>query len=100
MKIKVGDYFINADQWCMWITEAVTSEETGKQREKRITGYRLNFKDLIRDFADTKVVGSDAESVIEVCELFEQALEDLKALDATMDESLEKLRELNDRINK
>ena len=37
MKIEVGKYLLTADRYCMWISEAVESEN-GKSRYERLTG--------------------------------------------------------------
>lgn len=48
-KIKAGNYTLNIDRYCMWITELKFSEN-GKEREQRVTGYHSNLDDLLKDF--------------------------------------------------
>lgn len=79
MKIEVGKYALNADQFCMWISEKVRSEETGRPRMRRITGYRLNFDKLKEDFVRVRM-GEDKETMTELIETLRQAQEDLKML--------------------
>lgn len=49
-RIKSGDYTLNIDRYCMWISTQKTSEKTGKKREERVTGYYNNLGDLLEDF--------------------------------------------------
>lgn len=79
MKIEVGKYALNADQFCMWISEKVRSEETGRPRMRRITGYRLNFDKLKEDFVRVRM-GEEKETMTELIETLRQTQEDLKML--------------------
>lgn len=49
-KIKSGNYTLNIDRYCMWITTQVVSEKSKKKRNERITGYHMNLGALLEDF--------------------------------------------------
>ena len=79
MKIEVGKYAINSDQWCMWITERVRSEETGRPRMRRITRYRTNFDKLKEDFVRVRM-SEDKETMTELIDALRQTEKDLAML--------------------
>ena len=76
LKIEVGKYAINSDQWCMWISEKVKSEETGRPRMRRITGYRTNFDKLKEDFVKVRM-SEDKETLTELIDVLRQTEKDL-----------------------
>ena len=79
MKIEVGKYAINADQFCMWISEKVRSEETNRPRMRRITGYRTNFDKLKEDFVRVRM-SEDKETMMELIDALRQTEKDLTML--------------------
>jgi len=76
LKIEVGKYAINSDQWIMWISEKVKSEETGRLRMRRITGYRTNFDKLKEDFVKVRM-SDDKETLTELIDVLRQTEKDL-----------------------
>lgn len=66
----------------MWITKKVKSN-TGKHREDRVTGYRLNLDDLMADFVHRKVMGADVETMKDLIAVIKQTLSDAETLKKT-----------------
>ena len=63
----------------MWITERVRSEETGRPRMRRITGYRTNFDKLKEDFVRVRM-SEDKETMMELIDVLRQTQKDLTML--------------------
>ena len=60
----------------MWISEKVKSEETGRLRMRRITGYRTNFDKLKEDFVKVRM-SDDKETLTELIDVLRQTEKDL-----------------------
>lgn len=86
MKIEVGRYTLHSDSLCYWVTEVVetkdrkTKEPTGKFETYRVAGYSTSLTNLLRSFRDTKVGGSDAESLEELIEVLRNVYDDMERL--------------------
>ena len=77
MKIQVGKYTINSDQFCLWITQPKTAKKkdgTEYESEERVAGYSANFQQLLDSFASRKIRGSEARTA-------EQLLKDLAGIE-------------------
>lgn len=98
MKIKVGKYTLYSDALCMWVTEDYVKEKgkhAGEIEERRVAGYSTSFKNLLRSFRDTKVGGSDVESLEELIEVLRGVYEDMTELnDAAVKNGVQKLKEM------
>lgn len=102
MKIKLGKYTLNSDSMCMWIDEEYetinqkTKKPTGKLETRRVAGYSTSLQNLLRSFRDTKVGGSDAESLEELIEVLRSVYEDMEHLyRCGVEEGLQKLKEMS-----
>lgn len=83
MKIKVGKYTLYSDSLCMWITEEyeiTKGKNKGKTDTRRVAGYSTSLKRLLRSFRDTKVGGSDAESLEELLGVLMATYEDMESI--------------------
>lgn len=99
MKIKVGNYTLYADSMCMWVTEDYVKEKgkhAGEIEERRVAGYSTSLKNLLRSFRDTKVGGSDAESLEELIEVLIDVYYDMERLDGVaFNNGLKRLKEMS-----
>ena len=99
MKIKVGKYIIYSDSMSLWINEEYEIEKgkhAGEAKERRVAGYSTSLKNLLRSFRDTKVGGSDAESLEELIEVLRGVYEDMEHLyRCGVEEGLQKLKEMS-----
>lgn len=77
MNIKVGKYILRSDPYCLWIEEEYIQEKNGKTASKRVAGYATSLSNLMRQFAEAKLLGSDAETM-------EQLISDLRDVMADM----------------
>lgn len=77
MKIRVGKYILRSDPYCLWIEEEYIQEKSGKTASKRIAGYASSLSNLMRQFSEAKLCGSDAETI-------EQLISDLRDIMADM----------------
>lgn len=77
MNIKVGKYILRSDPYCLWIEEEYIQEKNGKTASKRVAGYATSLSNLMRQFAEAKLLGSDAETM-------EQLISDLRDVLADM----------------
>lgn len=60
MKIKVDNFYINADsQGNVFITEEVMGAKTGKPTEVRVSGYASTFKSALIDMYRRRCYGAD-----------------------------------------
>ena len=83
MKIEVGNFVINSDQFSMWITEKRVVENgktKGEIKYDRVTGYYSSVEGLLKDFKRRRVWGSDVETI-----------EELRTLIASIDELCQEL---------
>lgn len=76
MNIRVGKYILRSDPYCLWIEEEYT-QQNGKMASKRVAGYATSLSNLMRQFAEAKLYGSDAETM-------EQLISDLRDVMADM----------------
>lgn len=86
----------------MWVTEEVetkdrkTKEPTGKFETRRVAGYSTSLTNLLRSFRDTKVGGSDAESLEELIVVLRAVYEDMEQLyRCGVESGLQKLKEMS-----
>lgn len=86
MKIRAGRYIINSDAYSMWIDEEYESK-TGKTATKRVAGYCNNVEQLLKDFRDKKVNGSDAETMEGFMVTMKNALDEAEELLTAMVEN-------------
>lgn len=86
MRIEIGKYVLYSDRWSMWICEKRetrdkrTKEPTGRIEETRLTGYSTTLTRLLESFRDTKVSGSDAESLDELLTVLRSVYDDMVAI--------------------
>ena len=76
MNIRVGKYILRSDPYCLWIEEEY-QQKNGKMASKRVAGYASNLNNLLRQFSEKKLYGSDAETI-------EQLITDLRGIMADM----------------
>lgn len=79
MKIQVGKYTLRSDQFCMWIDEEHT-RESGEKVTRRVTGYATSFRTLLSSFRQRKVMGVDAESLVELINALSVIMSDMDEL--------------------
>ena len=101
MKIKVGKFTLNSDQWCLWISEEyeVTNEKTGRKnkRERKVAGYSNDYKKLLRSFCEHRHKAAEAETVKELVKALEQTYEDMVSLnDAAVKNDFRMLKKMAD----
>lgn len=70
-KIVAGEYTLNIDHYCMWITEKIISKN-GKERDARVTGYHRNLGNLLKDFIKN-AKSSDCTTMVEVIQKIKEA---------------------------
>ena len=63
-KIKAGNYTINIDRYCTWVTERKVGKN-GKEYDKRVTGYYRTLEEVLEDFI-SKSKAEDCTTVVEV----------------------------------
>ena len=86
MRIEVGKYVLYSDKWCFWINERFetidrkTKQPTGKFDERKVAGYSTTLTRLLESFRDTKVGGSDAESLEELLIVLRSVYGDMVAI--------------------
>ena len=83
MEIKVGKYIMKSDKFCLWLEEEYESQDDktkGKLMTKQVAGYCCSFENLLNDFVDKQIKGSDAKSIKELLKVLKQTTEDIKAL--------------------
>lgn len=86
MKIEIGKYTLHSDSMCMWITEEVetkdrkTKQPTGRFETRKVAGYSTSLTNLLRSLMESKVGGSDAESLKELIEALRSVYEDMVAI--------------------
>ena len=76
MNIRVGKYILRSDPYCLWIEEEY-KQKNGKTASKRVAGYATSFSNLMRQFAEARLYGSDADTM-------EQLISDLRDVMADM----------------
>lgn len=80
MRIVIGDYILNSDHYCFWISKLYQSKrkngEKGTTREKNITGYYSSWNALIRSFVRHGIGDSDATSIRQLMEDVRQIADD------------------------
>lgn len=76
MNIRVGSYILRSDPYCMWIEE-VYQQKDGKEASRRVAGYASSLSNLMRQFSEARLYGSDAETI-------EQLISDLRDVMADM----------------
>lgn len=85
MNIEIGKYVLKSDQFCMWIEEAYKTKK-GETGYRRVTGYVTTPQRLLESFRDTKVKGSDAETVEKLLDVLRAAFDSMLELDRVMTE--------------
>lgn len=83
MEIRAGKYTIKSDKFCAWVEEEAKIKDgkrKGETETRRVTGYFRNFEQVLDDFIETKVKGSDAKSVEEVLKILDRATKDAKRI--------------------
>lgn len=63
MRIRAGNYIINSDRNCYWISEIKETKKDGKEYEVVIGGYHRELCDLLESFVKASVRRSDAEEI-------------------------------------
>ena len=80
MRIVIGDYILNSDHYCFWISKLYQAKkkngDKGAIREKNITGYHPSWGALIRSFARHGIGDSDATSMRQLMEDVRQIADD------------------------
>ena len=76
MNIRVGKYILRSDPYCLWIEEEY-KQQNGKTASKRVAGYATSLSNLMRQFGEAKLLGSNAETL-------EQLISDLRDVMADM----------------
>ena len=77
MKIQAGKYFVNTDSNNnTWITELVLNAKTGKEYEKRVSGYYGDLKSALANMLKRCVYGSDTTNLTETIDTIENTLND------------------------
>ena len=79
MEIKVGNYILRSDRFCMWLEEKYTDKK-GKDATRMVAGYCTSFKQLLDDFTEKKIKGTDAKTMKELLAVMEQTLDDIEAM--------------------
>lgn len=75
MKIQAGKYFVNSDVYKnVWITEIVINKKTGKEYEKRVSGYHSDLKSALVDMLEKAVYGSKTNKLKEIVNTIETSL--------------------------
>lgn len=91
MNIKVGKYILRSDQYCMWVEEEYT-QKNGKTASKRVAGYAWNIDNLLRQFSEAKVYGSEAETIGQLITVLRDVMKDLARLnEAALEQGFSKL---------
>lgn len=87
MEIKCGKYTIKSDKWNFWIEETRKVDEKKRkkkdgddERDCRVTGYFLDWQDLMHDFNEQKLRSSDAKTVKEILETVNEAKKETEML--------------------
>ena len=97
MNIKVGKYIFRSDQYCMWIEEEYT-QKNGEIASKRVAGYAWNIDNLMRQFSESKVYGSDAESIQQLIRVLRDVMKDLARLnEAALEQGFSKMEKIGGR---
>lgn len=79
MKINLDkSHILNADGLCYWITTIYKSDKTGKDCERRVSGYHITPLDAINSFIDKKVMSSEATTVTELFKEVEELKKQVK----------------------
>lgn len=74
---------MQSDSMSMWVNEEYEIEKgkhAGELQERRVAGYSTSLQNLLRSFRDSKVGGSDAESLEELIEVLRATYEDMEHL--------------------
>ena len=83
MRIQVGKFTLCSDSYSMWITEECEiskGKNKGQMDTRRVAGYSTSLKNLSRSLMESKVLGSDAESLKELIEVLRVTFEDMVEL--------------------
>lgn len=79
MNIKVGKYILRSDQYCMWVEEEY-QQKNGQKASKKVAGYASNLNNLLRQFSEKKLYGSDAETVGQLISDLREIMSDMVKL--------------------
>lgn len=85
MEIDCGKYILKSDPQCMWIEEKVTVKKgktAGKEYTRRVSGYCMNFKQLLQNFAEHRTLESDAHDMQELLKDMTVIEKDIQAIAA------------------
>ena len=83
MDVRVGNYIIRSDAYCMWMDEEYegkTKNNEPKIATRQVAGYVANFAQLLENFSEKKIRRSDATEVKEVLAEFAKCEADIKKL--------------------
>ena len=81
MNIRVGKYILRSDSYCLWIEEEYQQKD-GKTASKRVAGYAWNLDNLIRQFSEKRVYGSDAETIEQLISDMRDVMSDMTKFNA------------------
>lgn len=80
MRIVIGEYILNSDHYCFWISKLYQAKrkdgEMGAVREKNVTGYFPSWTSLIRSFVRHGIGDSDATTIRQLMEDVRQIADD------------------------
>lgn len=85
MEIDCGNYILKSDPQCMWIEKKITvkkGKSAGKEYSRRVSGYCMNFQQLLENFAEHMTRESDAHDMQELLKDLTTIEKDMQAIAA------------------
>lgn len=79
MEIKVGNYTLRSDKFAMWIEEDYTDKK-GKKATRQVAGYCTSLDNLLRDFMEKQINGSDADTLTKLIKAMQKTFYDMQEL--------------------
>jgi hypothetical protein len=83
MNIKIGEYVLKSDQYCVWLVKLY--ERKGKMVGRQKTGYFHSFKDLLEDLVNKSLLESEATDIQQLRDELAQVHKDVKKIGAALD---------------
>ena len=83
MDVRIGKFIIRSDAYCMWIDEEYTGKTRGGEEKlytRQVAGYVRNFEQLLENFLEKRMRGSDARDVEAVLKEFAKCEGELRGL--------------------
>lgn len=91
MNIKVGKYILRSDQYSMWIEEEY-EQKNGKLASRKVAGYAWSIDNLLRQFSEAKIYGSDAETMEQLITVLRDVMKNLARLnEAALEQGFSRL---------